>query len=191
VAVLAVLASAATLVRLGYLLLRGRRDQAARTGTRLAIAAGTYLVVSLSVSALRPERSIGLGERWCFDDWCVSVDQVTRRAAARDAIYTLDLQTYNEAKRPEAARYPWMFVRDEDGRQYLPQNDEWVGQVESRIPPHQSNRFSVEFRLPADTRLLSFVTGHGSGSSCTVVPAVLVVGEGGCLFHKYDSIRLE
>jgi len=72
-AILATLASAAATVRIAYLLMRGRRVQARRVLTRSAFVAVGYLVVSLGASAVRPERSISLGERWCFDEWCVSV----------------------------------------------------------------------------------------------------------------------
>ena len=191
IAVLAVLASAATWLRVVYLLLRRRHEHAGRICLRWTVCAGVYLALSLAISALRPERSIGLGDRWCFDDWCVSVDHVTRSPANTDAVYTLELQTYNEARRPQAVRYPWMFVRDQQGRRYEPQTPDWIVQVESRIPPQQSKRFSVTFRVPADARRLTFVTGHGSGTPCLLATSVLLIGEGGCLFQKYDSIRLE
>src|SRR5678816_1600771 len=86
-AILAVLGTAATTLRMIYLLMRGRRPQARRVLARWGISALAYLMVSLSASALRPERSIGLGERWCFDEWCVSVDRVTSRNASTGTLY--------------------------------------------------------------------------------------------------------
>jgi hypothetical protein len=190
-AIAAVLALVVFVLRIAYLSLRGRLPQAGKLATRVAYCAAAYVAVSISVSAARPERSIGLGERWCFDDWCISVDRVSRQAAGADLIYTLDLQTYNAARRPQAALYPWMFVRDAQDRHFGPDGREWVGAVESSIPPHESLRFSVAFHVPADARQLSFVTNHGSGAPCTPLPSVLIIGQGGCLFHKYNSIHLE
>src|SRR6478752_1631657 len=94
-AILAVLATAVTIGRLAYLLLRGRRQQAGRTLTRWALGAAAYVAVALAIALARPERSIEPGQRWCFDDWCVSVQHVARRPAPPNAIYTLDLESSN------------------------------------------------------------------------------------------------
>jgi hypothetical protein len=189
--IVAVLAAAVTALRIVSLLIRRRRPQAARVATRWAYCSAVYVAVSIGVSAMRTEHSIGLGERWCFDDWCISVDRVSRRAAGVDLIYTLDLQAHNAARRPQAALHPWMFVRDVQGRHFAPDGRAWVAAVESPIPPYESHPFTVEFHVPADAHQLAFVTNHGSGTPCALVPAVLIIGQGRCLFHKYNSIRLE
>jgi hypothetical protein len=190
-AILATLVTVGTVARFGYLLLRGRRQQARRVLTRWSLGAFLYVIGALVVGAARPERSIGLGERGCFDDWCVGVNRVALRDAPPGVVYTLDLESSNEARRAEGARYPWMFVRDERGHQYLPNGSEWAAAIEAQIPAHGSKRFSVEFTVPHDARHLAFVTGHGSGRSCSLLPALLLAGDSRCLFHKYDSIRLD
>ena len=40
-------------------------------------------------------------------------------------------------------------------------------------------------------RRFASVTNHGSGTPCALLPAVLIIGQGRCLFHRYNSIRLE
>ena len=189
-AILAVLGTAATTLRMIYLLMRGRRPQARRVLARWGISALAYLMVSLSASALRPERSIGLGERWCFDEWCVSVDRVTSRSASIGTLYTLGLQTYNAGRRPQRALYPWMFIRDADGRHYQPSTPDWATSVEASVAPHASHRFPVDFLVSANARQLGFVTNHGSGTPCNLLPALVFISQGGCLFGKFDSIRL-
>jgi hypothetical protein len=174
-----------------YLLLRGRRPQAKRVLLRWGIVAGVYLAISISASAMRPERSIGVGERWCSDEWCVSVDGVTRQDVAAGTRYRLDLQTYNGGRRPQRALYPWMFVRDDQGRQYQPTTKDWVKSMEASVAAHGSNRFPIEFLVPADIRKLGLSTNHGSGVPCNFLPALVFIGQGGCLFNKYDSIRLQ
>src|SRR6185295_9499689 len=89
VAVLVIVASVIVAGRIGYLTWRGRRAAALRVATRWIACAGVYVAVSLSASAMRPERSIGLGEQWCFDDWCIAVDRVSRSGTATDPIYAL------------------------------------------------------------------------------------------------------
>ena len=110
--ILAVLASAGTAARIAYLLIRRRSAQAGKVAKRWGISTVVYISVSLMVSAARPQRSIGVGDRWCFDDWCVSVDRVRRQPSGGDVVYLLSLQAYNAAGRPQRALYPWMFLRD-------------------------------------------------------------------------------
>ena len=189
-AILAVLATAATTLRMIYLLMRVGRPQAKRVLTRWGISAVAYLAISLSASALRPERSIGLGERWCFDEWCVSVDRVTSRSVTGGTMYTLELHTYNDGRRPQRALYPWMFIRDADGHRYQPSTTDWVASVETSIGSHESHRFPVDFLVSASSRQLAFVTNHGSGTPCNFLSALVFISQGGCLFGKFDSIRL-
>ena len=189
--ILAVLTSAGTAVRIVYLVIRWRLAQARKVATRWAICAVVYLSASLTVSAARPQRSIGVGERWCFDDWCLSVDSVRRQPSGADAVYLLKLQAYNAAARPQRALHPWMFLRDAADRHFSPDGSRWITDVEASIAPHESHRFDVGFHVPADARQVAFVTNHGSGMPCTLLPSLLILGQGRCLFHKYDSIRLE
>jgi hypothetical protein len=190
-AILAVVATAATCVRLGYLLIFRRRVQALRSLKHWGVGAAAYIALALAVGAARPERSIGLGSRWCFDDFCVAVDHVTRRDALPNAIYTLDVEAYNAGRLPEGARYPWMFVRDGQGRHYLPDHTGWISEIETRIPGHASRHVAVDFTVPATAQHLAFVTGHGFGKPCSLIASLLMAGDSRCLFQKYDSIRLE
>jgi hypothetical protein len=189
--IVAVLLSAGTVVRLAYLLIRGRFAQARKVATRWAVCALVYLSVSLVVSAARPQRSIGVGERWCFDDWCVSVKTVTREPSGSEVIYVLGLEAFNKAGRPQRALYPWMFLRDAADRHFAPDGNTWIADVEASIAPHDSHLFDVAFHVPAGARQVAFVTNHGSGTPCALLPSILIIGQGRCLFHKYDSIRLE
>jgi hypothetical protein len=190
-AILAVLISAGTAVRIGYLFIRRHVAQARKVATRWAICAFVYVSVSLIVSAARPQRSISVGERWCFDDWCLSVNNVRREPSGGEVAYLLNLEAYNEARRPQRALYPWMFLRDAADRHFVPDGSSWIADVEASIAPHDSHRFDVAFHVPADARQVTFVTNHGSGKPCTLLPSILIIGQGRCLFHKYDSIRLE
>lgn len=190
-AILAVLTSAGTALRIAYLLIRRRSAQARTVATRWAIGAFVYVSASLTVSALRPQRSIGVGERWCFDDWCLSVDNVRRQPSGGDVVYLLNLQAFNEARRPQRALYPWMFLRDAADRHFVPDGSRWIADVEASIAPHGSHRFDVAFHVPADARQVALVTNHGSGRPCSLLPSILIIGQGRCLFHKYDSIRLD
>src|SRR5262245_32201419 len=169
--ILAVLLSAGTAVRIAYLLIRGRVPRVRTLATRWAICAFTYLTVSLTVSAARPQRSIGVGERWCFDDWCISVTNVRRESSGSDVRYVLSLDAFNQARRPQRALHPWMFLRDAADRHFAPDGNTWIADVEASIAPHDSHLFDVAFHVPADAHQLAFVTNHGTGTPCALLPS--------------------
>ncbi|HTM04851.1 MAG TPA: hypothetical protein VL173_15175 [Vicinamibacterales bacterium] len=185
-----VAATAIAILRVAYLFVRGRWPQGQRTLKHWGIGAAAYCTLAILIGAARPERSIGLGQRWCFDDWCVSVDRVSRRSAATDTLVTLDLEAYNNGGRTQRALYPWMFLRDDQGHRFEPDGTAWIADAEAPVAPHESSRFSVTFHVPMAARELDFVTGHGSGKPCRMVAALLLAGDSRCLFNKYDSIRL-
>ena len=72
------LASVATLITAALVALRGRRAHALGIVGKLAVAAiGYFLIVSV-VGLLAPQRVLRMGDPWCFDDWCLSVESVAR-----------------------------------------------------------------------------------------------------------------
>jgi hypothetical protein len=77
-------------------------------------------------------------------------------------------------------------------RHFAPDGNAWIADVEASIPPHESHRFDVAFHVPSDARQLAFVTNHGSGTPCTLLPSIFIIGQGRCLSHKVrlDSPRV-
>src|SRR4029079_3109572 len=146
-AILAVLASAATALRVGYLLIRRRSAQAGTVARRWAVCAFVYLSLSLAVSAARPQRSIRVGERWCFDDWCLSVDSVHRQPSDRQLVILLNLQAYNVAHRPQRALHPWMFLRDAADRHFEPDGSGWIAGIRNPNPARASHTVDRGFPL--------------------------------------------
>jgi hypothetical protein len=176
-----------------YRLLGGRRTSAVKWLGIWALSALGYLAVSVMVSITRLVRLVEQGQDWCFDDWCIAVERVHERPSANDQekIVTADLRIYNAARSPEGARGFWAYLCDQDGRRYPPTPGGWQETVLTRVPPHEAARTSIDFVVPKDARQLGFVTGHGSGTPCGLLPSVLEIGQGGCLFHEPDRIRIQ
>jgi hypothetical protein len=59
------------------------------------------------------------------------------------------------------------------------------------VAPHAFARTSIDFVVPAGARQLGFVTGHGSSTPCRLLPSLLEIGQGGCLFHTPDITRIQ
>lgn len=191
VLLLCVLASLVTFVLVAYRALRGRRSGAMRLLSRWGACALVYLAISVAVSVARPVRVIEPGQDWCFDDWCIALAAVQQRAApgGHDIIYTTDLRIANNARLPEGAQGFWAYLRDADGRRFAPTDGAWRDDVVARVPGHGVARISMEFVVPPDVRQLGLVTGHG-GPPCSFLPSLLEIGQGGCLFHRPNMIRV-
>jgi hypothetical protein len=193
ITVLVVLASAISFLVVLYRMVRGRRGAAIGLFSRWCVAAAIYLATSLAVSAFRPRHIVALGQDWCFDDLCFSVDDVTRAEQADGhGLFTMQLQIHNAARSPEAARGFWAYLRDEQDTRYEPRPGAWQDVISKPVPPHGFTRTAMTFDVAGHPRELGFVTGHGGISipTCAVLPSVLEIGQGTCLFGRPDMIRI-
>ncbi len=191
--VVCVLSSLVTWLIAAYRVTRGRRSSALRLVARWVVGALLYLAISVAVSASRSAVIIEQGQNWCFDDWCIAVEAVRTAPSPNgtDVTYTADIRLYNDARSPEGTRGFWAYVRDEDDRRYAPAPGAWKDVVAGRVPPHGFARTSMDFVVPRGARDLGFVTGHGGGAPCALLPSLLEIGQAGCLFHKPNMIRMQ
>jgi hypothetical protein len=137
------------------------------------------------VAYAAPQRVIAAGEPWCFDDWCLTVEN-TRRAGTS---YTVNMLLSSTAKRvTQRANGAWIYLRDENDRHYEPLPDPAAVSLEIELAPGQSVGAKRVFQVPANVRGLGLVTGHG-GPPCGVMNLV-IIGQAGCLFHKQTMLRL-
>ncbi len=74
----------ATLGRLCYLLVRGRRQGTRSTARGLLAFVGLYAMVLVTVSLASPQKVLPVGEPQCFDDWCITVEAVSRQQRIGD-----------------------------------------------------------------------------------------------------------
>ena len=92
--ILVFLATVVTLIAAALAALRGRGTTALRILRLLGVCIAAYLATGLLVSVLEPRRVIA-GEPWCFDDWCLAVEHVSRSPGASDVTYAVDLRLFS------------------------------------------------------------------------------------------------
>jgi hypothetical protein len=186
-------ASLMILLMVAYRLIRGRRTSALALLSRWGVGMLVYLTTSVIVSMTRPARIIEQRQNWCFDDWCIAIEDVHRRPSpnGQEVTVTTDVRIYNAARLPEGAQGFWVYLRDQEDRRYRPIPGAWQDVVVARVPPHEFAYTSIAFVVPKGTHELGFVTGHGGGTPCGILPSLLEIGQGGCLFHKPNMVRLE
>jgi hypothetical protein len=179
------LVSVIALAAAAYSAIRGRSSRAFSILRVWLVCAAVYLGISAAVAYAAPQRVIAVGSPWCFDDWCLTVEKV-RHA---DANYTVDLLISSEAKRvTQRAKGAWIYLRDDNDTHYEPAPDPSDVPLDVLLQPGESVAAQRTFKVPANVRELGLVTGHG-GPPCGFM-SLVIIGQGGCLFHKQTMIRL-
>ena len=159
---LALLTTAVCLLAAGTLLLVGRRHAARHLLVSWCIGAGAYLGASLVTSWLAPQRVIRVGEPWCFDDWCLSVEGVSQTPAPPDVVWHVSLGIFSRARRvSQRALGAWVYVIDKLGNRYAPEPDASAIPLDVLLGPGERVSTSRTFRVPAGAGELGLITGHG------------------------------
>jgi hypothetical protein len=183
-------ASIVTLITVTVLALRGRGAQAVAILRKFGICAGIYLATNVAFAAFAPQRIIRLGNPWCFDDWCLSVNRVDRVLNATLIDYNIGLRIFSRAGRvTQRAKGAWIYLIDDRGRRFPPVADPSAVPLDVLLQPGESVDASRVFRVPADATGLGLVTGH-PGDYCGAM-SLLIVGGAGCLFDRPAMVRLQ
>ena len=187
---LAVLASVVTGVVAAACFVRGARGRAFRILRLYAIVALAYLIAGLAVAFVTPQRVIRTGDPWCFDDWCLTVEKVSRTPGRLESTYRAELRIFSRAQRvAQRAKGAWIYLIDDGGRRYSPDLDPSAPPLDVLLQPNESVNTGRVFRVPNDVQGLGLVTGHG-GPYCGAM-AFLIIGQSGCVFKKPSMIRIQ
>jgi len=187
---LGVLSSAVTLVCVAVRALRGRGSRALRLLRNYAIWVGVYLAVSVGLAAVERQRIIRLGDPWCFDDWCLTAQNVNRSTGGDQAVYKVDLLISSRARRvTQRAKGAWIYLIDEHGHRYAPDADPSAVPLDVLLQPGDSVSTSRVFHVPAQAHQLGLITGHG-GAYCGPMN-FLIIGHASCLFGKPPMIPIQ
>jgi len=182
------LAALITLLTAAVSALLGKGAQSLRLLRNLAICAGVYLATVALVGLTSPQRILRVGEPWCFDDWCLSVEAVNHTPAPPLVAYTVSLRLFSRARRVfQRAKGAWIYIVDRDGHRYSPVPDPSATPLDVMLGPGDSVTTSRVFRLPAGAAGLGLTTGHGG----PVNLGALAIGDESSLLHKPTYIRLE
>jgi len=179
----AFLASVIALATAVYAAARGHVPRAFSILGVWLVCAAVYLGASVAVAYAAPQRVIAVGQPWCLDDWCLTVEYTTRTGTN----YDVGMLISSTAKRvTQRASGAWIYLRDENDRHYDPAPADVP--LDVLLQPGQSVAAQRRFTVPENVRQLGLVTGHG-GPPCGVL-GLVIIGKAGCLFHKQSMIRL-
>jgi hypothetical protein len=188
--IVAFLTSVVTLATAAVSAARGRCAQALKILRIYGICAAGYLAIGVAVAFLKPQRVIRAGDPWCFDDWCLTVENVIRTPAPLQVSYNVGLRISSRAQRvAQRATGAWIYLIDDRGHRYSPDADPSSVSLDVLLQPEESVTTSRIFRVPGDAHDLGLITGHG-GPYCGPMD-ILIIGGGGCLFKKPTMIRIQ
>jgi len=185
---LLVVVSLAVLLAVGIQTLHGSGARARRILARWGLGAAIYLVIVIGASAVGPERrTLRMGERRCFDDWCLTVVAVERFPSGAESSWNVALQLESRARRaPQGESGTVAYLIDARGRRFDPLPDAGEVAFDHRLQPGESIMTRRRFRLPADAHGVGFVYAHEGGFPI----GWLIIGDVGW-FRKPAVVALE
>jgi hypothetical protein len=166
--------------------IRGRRRQTLTTLSALAVCAAGYIGIVYLVTALSNQTIHRLGDPQCNDDWCISVDNVSRTSKNNTMSYEVSLRIFSRARR-RAQRENIatdVYLLDSQWNRYDPILDGSEIPLNTLLQPEESVTTRRRFELPKDAQQIGLKVGHHA------TPICLIIGE--CeAFHKGEIIKLE
>jgi hypothetical protein len=124
------------------------------------IGAAGYAAILFAVAALPHNSNFRMGVPYCDDDWCMSIEAITKTPMPAGSSYKLALKLSSLANRgPRSATDAWIYLTDERGRRFLPLRDPSAIPIDVAIAPHGSVNTWLTFNLPSDAHTLFFAGG--------------------------------
>jgi hypothetical protein len=158
------LATAATLLRAAFLAVAGHRASALALLSVLGISAGAYLSVIILASVFLPRTVMQMGDPRCFDDWCITVENATRRPVGGRIAYLVTLRLSSTARRvSQREKSVAVYLTDDGGRRYnsTPQSADLPFDIQ--LGPQESVTATRTFEVPPDAQNLGLVITHEGG----------------------------
>jgi hypothetical protein len=182
----------------------GRRwARSAQVLRRLGFGAALYAALLMAVSLASRPNVLRMGERQCFDEWCITVERAARQslvgnppaaANARGIFYVVTVKVSNAARRrAQRETDVGVCLIDLAGHRYYPSPQGQIaldamgtgGQdLTTKMPPGRSFERTLVFDVPKDTADLGLVVTHG------LFPGALIIGDSQSFFHPPTIVRL-
>ena len=167
----------------------GKFREAARVGWVCGGILIPYMTALVTVAVLTPRTIVSIGDIYCWDSWCMGIQQVNAARQGENILYTAEVRIFSEhskASRVPAERAKRFFdVLDERGRSFpLRQNASFAG-ADITLNRGESVKSSLTFLAPANAREL-YLLGQDGG------PPWVYLGIGSDLapFHRRALLRI-
>jgi hypothetical protein len=158
------LATVGALVAAATFAVRRQYHRAGRILIRLITGAAVYFTVVIAVSLIAPRQSLKLGDRQCFDDMCVSVENFETLPEPGGVKYAVGVRLFNGGRgRAQREKDLVVYLTDDQGRRY----DFVAGDADTpfdiRLEAGESALIGRSFFVPNDAKGIGAVITHEAG----------------------------
>jgi hypothetical protein len=127
-----------------------------------ACIAASYMAAVALVSLLTPRTIVSIGDSYCWDLWCLGIQNVSLTPQGQNILYTAEVSLFSDAStvQLEVTDQPkrFFYVMDEQGRRYPILAYSSLGAATVTVKPGESVKSSLTFLAPANARNL-YLTG--------------------------------
>jgi len=133
-----------------------------RSGRAFAGIASSYMAALVLVSLFTPKTIVSVGDSYCWDLWCVGIQNVSATAQGQSVLYTADMALFVDSTNPQVLRADpsgkqFFYVMDEQGRRFpIVPTSPVAGDV--IVKPGEYVKSAWTFIAPANARSL-YLTG--------------------------------
>src|SRR5262249_3655687 len=114
-----------------------------------------YVLVVVTVSVLTPQQVVKVGDTYCADIWCITIEKVNAAQRGQDLQYELGVRIYSDANTTTiSARGISLYLLDERGRRFQMITNAAVIPIDVSLKPHETIRTSLTFLTAPDVREL-------------------------------------
>jgi hypothetical protein len=141
-----------------FLLLLAASMRIPRAGRVFAGIAGGYLAAVILVSLLTPRTIVSIGDSYCWDLWCLGIQNVKVTPEGPTALYTAEVSLSTDSTNVQQLRADpggkqFFYVTDEQGHRFPIQSPS-LPAADITIKPGESVKSSLTFIAPANARRL-------------------------------------
>ena len=169
--------------------MRGRRAEARKHASSLAVVAGIYLLVLLAVAFFQPQKVVPLGQDQCFGDMCfavVGVEDVPSLATGDDAhVERVSVRVTNRGSSAASESAIEAYLVDARGRVFEPLPGLSGNRLNGRVASRSQMLSQPMFRVPKDSAGLGFMLSHGAWQRRR-----LIIGDSDSLAHRQTIVSL-
>ena len=181
-------------VLVSIVLLLSRKYRAAATALLVTLTGvGLYAAIVIVVGMLTPQRIINVGESYCMDIWCISIERVNTQSRGNEIVYKVDVKIFSDANTVKvSAKGASVYLVDERGRHFELMNDPSVIPFDTPLEPHQSIHTSLSFAVMADAQHLFLPCSYHHIGDESSVPfwVKLYYGNDANYLHKRTMLRV-
>lgn len=174
----------------GFLVFVAAAIGAARNIRVGAVIIGPYLGALVLVSLLTPRTIVNFGDSYCYDLWCLGVNQVNAAHADQNILYKADVSVFVDSthahRLPAEQATEFLYVVDDRGRRYPLLPEASFADAGVTVQPGESVKSSFAFRAPADARRLYLMANEGGFPPWVY----MYFGSDISLFHRRAMLRI-